>query len=71
MVRYRVLVEDMLGVGVVIGEAMIGVSGANERGMAIERAALRGMLSDVAECDESPWNLTRRALSTERASSAE
>ena len=62
----------MLGVGVVIGEAIIGVRGANESGETSEEwAALRGTLSDVAECEESPWNLIRRARSTERASSAE
>lgn len=55
--KYKVLVEDMLGVGVVIGEAKIGVRGANERGEVIEEraATLRGIVSEVAECaEESP-----------------
>ena len=49
----------MLVVGVVTGEAMIGVRGANVRGEADDIRAACGTLTPVLE--ESPWNLTKTA----------
>lgn len=57
---------DML-LGVVIGEATIGVRGANERGDANDLRALRGTL--MSGCDEWPLDFPSTAWSMERASS--